>query len=196
MSTRVVKRGRDGAGRLRGRAGQILKADGLMTDAGGFLLGIQVADCVPVLVADTRRQVVAAFHAGWRGTAAGIVEQGIAQMRVEFGSDPNDLVGAVGPSIRACCYRVGDEVRQAFACSVPVRGRAVFHARRGGVPGPCGGKPEADAGRGARSGCGDGAGRVYGMCDEDGERKYFSHRMEHGSTGRMMAAIQGSFVLR
>ena len=90
-----------------------------MTDAGGFLLGIQVADCVPVLVADTRRQVVAAFHAGWRGTAAGIVEQGIAQMRAEFGSVPEDLVGAVGPSIRACCYRVGDEVRQAFHAAFP-----------------------------------------------------------------------------
>ncbi len=72
------------------------EADGLLTDASGVMLGIQVADCVPVLVADTRQRVVGAFHAGWRGTLGGIVELGVARMVEEFGARVEDMVGAVG----------------------------------------------------------------------------------------------------
>ncbi|MFP5206688.1 MAG: polyphenol oxidase family protein, partial [Acidobacteriota bacterium] len=75
------------------------RADGLMTDAPGILLGVQVADCIPVLVADRKRRAVAVFHAGWRGTVKRIVENGIGRMRVEFGSRPADLVAAIGPGV-------------------------------------------------------------------------------------------------
>ncbi len=64
----------------------MLEGDGMMTDLPGVMLGVQTADCVPVLVADVERRAVAAFHAGWRGTVARIVEQGIATMREEYGS--------------------------------------------------------------------------------------------------------------
>jgi len=66
-----------------------LKGDGLMTDEPGVLLGIQTADCIPVLVADRKKRAVAAFHAGWRGTLARIVENGVGRMRLEFGSRPD-----------------------------------------------------------------------------------------------------------
>ncbi|MEO8736902.1 MAG: polyphenol oxidase family protein, partial [Edaphobacter sp.] len=87
----------------------VLEGDGLMTDLPGVMLGVQTADCVPVLVVDLEKRAVAAFHAGWRGTVARIVEQGIRSMREEYGSRPENLVAAVGPSIGACCYSVGEE---------------------------------------------------------------------------------------
>ena len=92
----------------------VLKGDGLMTGEPGVLLGIQTADCIPVLVADRKNRAVAAFHAGWRGTLARIVENGVGRMRVEFGSRPEDLIASVGPGIGRCCYSVGQEVRDQF----------------------------------------------------------------------------------
>lgn len=98
----------------RADAGRVMRADGLMTDDPGVMLGIQTADCVPVLVRDRRTGAVAAFHAGWRGTLKRIVEGGIGKMRLEFGSRPEDLEAAIGPAIGACCYAVGDEVKSEF----------------------------------------------------------------------------------
>jgi YfiH family protein len=113
---RVVERS-DGAleGKLETADGRaVLRADGAMTDVPGVMLAVQTADCVPVLVADVRRRAVAAFHAGWRGTLARIVERGIGRMRLRYGSRPQDLVAAVGPAIGPCCYSVGEEVRFEF----------------------------------------------------------------------------------
>ena len=90
---RVVKEG-DGAleGRLQTAEGKaVLEGDGLITDVPGVLLGVGTADCVPVLVVDVEKRVVGAFHAGWRGTVARIVEQGVAKMEEEYGSRVEDL---------------------------------------------------------------------------------------------------------
>ena len=92
----------------------IPEADGIITDQPGLLLAIQTADCVPVLVVDRVRRVVAGFHAGWRGTVERIVELGVATIRAEFGSEPGDLAAAIGPGIGPCCYTVGDEVLDRF----------------------------------------------------------------------------------
>ena len=108
-STALVIAGPDDAARPQPR-----KGDGLMTDEPGLLLAIQTADCIPVLVADRKRRVVAAFHAGWRGTVKRIVEAGVGRMRLEFGCRPEDLVAAIGPGIGACCYAVGEEVLSSF----------------------------------------------------------------------------------
>lgn len=81
----------------------------------GLLLGIQTADCVPILLADLRRRVVAAVHAGWRGTLARIVAKTLGRMRLEFGTEPRDVIAALGPAIGPCCYEVGPEVAQAFS---------------------------------------------------------------------------------
>src|ERR1700727_352452 len=92
----------------------LLKGDGLMTNEPGVLLGIQTADCIPVLIADRKKRAVAAFHAGWRGTLARIVENGVGRMRLEFASRPEDLIASIGPGIGQCCYAVGEEVQGEF----------------------------------------------------------------------------------
>lgn len=88
--------------------------DGLITDVPGLLLGVQTADCLPVLLADTKRRAVGALHAGWRGTLKRIVAKGVGEMRRQFGSAPADLRAAIGPGIHSCCYHVGEEVREKF----------------------------------------------------------------------------------
>jgi YfiH family protein len=91
-----------------------LKGDGIISTRKDVLLAIQVADCVPVLVADEKRGTVGAFHAGWRGTAKRIVERGVGSMRAIFGSRAEELYAAIGPCIHSCCYAVGDEVIDEF----------------------------------------------------------------------------------
>ena len=88
--------------------------DALIASSPGLWLEIRTADCVPVLIADTRQKVVAAVHAGWRGTAAGITEATVEELLRAFGSQPEDLVAAVGPCIGACCFEVGEEVASHF----------------------------------------------------------------------------------
>lgn len=101
--------------------------DALLTDDAGILLSVRVADCLPILLVDSRRRAVAAVHAGWRGTLARIAEKTVGVMRQIFGSDPRDLRAAIGPGIRACCYEVGDEVVAAF-CGRFAEGEKYFHA--------------------------------------------------------------------
>ncbi len=91
-----------------------LSGDGLITSEPGILLGIKTADCLPVLVVDPHRRAIGAFHAGWRGTARRIVEKGVGEMRKHFGSDPAQLLAAIGPGIGSCCYEIGDEVEREF----------------------------------------------------------------------------------
>jgi len=89
------------------------EADASVAEVPGLLLGIETADCLPVLLIDPQRRAVAAAHAGWRGTAAGVTAQTVAAL-VARGSDPGDLLAALGPGIGPCCYQVGPELRQAF----------------------------------------------------------------------------------
>ncbi|MGA7755382.1 MAG: peptidoglycan editing factor PgeF [Candidatus Sulfotelmatobacter sp.] len=91
-----------------------LTGDGLITATPGLLLAIQTADCLPVLLVDTKRHAVGVFHAGWRGTVQRIVEKGVGEMHRCFGSRPRDLKAAIGPGIQGCCYAVGEEVRIKF----------------------------------------------------------------------------------
>jgi purine-nucleoside/S-methyl-5'-thioadenosine phosphorylase / adenosine deaminase len=91
-----------------------LTGDGIITATPGLLLAIQTADCLPVIVVDTRRHAVGVFHAGWRGTVKRIVGKGVGEMVRCFGSRPRDLKAAIGPGIQGCCYEVGEEVRTKF----------------------------------------------------------------------------------
>jgi len=88
--------------------------DGMITATPGWLLAIQTADCLPVIVVDSRQRAVGVFHAGWRGTVQRIVEKGVGQMIRCFGSRPRDLKATIGPGIHGCCYEVGEEVRTQF----------------------------------------------------------------------------------
>jgi polyphenol oxidase len=105
--------------RLEAAPAEPLRGDALMTQMPGLLLAVQTADCVPVLLADQQRRVIAAIHAGWRGTLARIVAKTVGRMRMEFGCDACDIVAAIGPAIGACCYSVGSEVVQKFAAQFP-----------------------------------------------------------------------------
>jgi YfiH family protein len=90
------------------------QADIIVSDNPAVALAIQSADCVPLLIADRRTGVVAAAHAGWRGMAARVPAVAVEALAREFGSRPADLVAGAGPSIGACCYEVGADVRDAF----------------------------------------------------------------------------------
>jgi YfiH family protein len=89
-------------------------ADIIVSNDPTVAIAIQAADCVPILIADRRTGAVAAAHAGWRGLAAGVPRVAIEALVREFGSRPADLIAAAGPSIGACCYEVGPDVRRRF----------------------------------------------------------------------------------
>jgi YfiH family protein len=89
------------------------EADAAVAVQPGLVLGIQTADCLPLLLVDPQRGFLAAAHAGWRGTAAGVTRQAVREL-VARGSRPRDIVAALGPGIGPCCYEVGEELREAF----------------------------------------------------------------------------------
>jgi YfiH family protein len=103
-----------------------LTGDGLITATPGLLLAIQTADCLPVVLVDTKRRAVGVFHAGWRGTVQRIVEKGVGEMYRHFGTRPRDLKAAIGPGIQGCCYEVGEEVRVRFESQFEY-GASLFH---------------------------------------------------------------------
>ena len=100
-----------------GRTGVLGEADALLENSPGAVVAVKTADCIPVLLADERHRAVAAVHAGWRGTAAGVVGRAIEAMACEFATEPADLRAAIGPGIGKCCYEVGPEVAERFGLS-------------------------------------------------------------------------------
>jgi YfiH family protein len=92
--------------------------DALVTDRPGEVLGAFAADCIPMLFADSVRRVVGAAHAGWRGTVGGVAVNTVNTMRDRFGSKPEDIRAALGPSIGPCCFEVGDEVVAEFTRAI------------------------------------------------------------------------------
>jgi YfiH family protein len=155
-------------------------ADGLVTADTGLVLVVLTADCAPVLLADPAARVVGAVHAGWRGLAGGVVEAGVAAM-AELGADPGAVVGLVGPAVGGCCYEVGPEVREAVGGRYP----AALATTRDGRPGL---DPAAGAAQ-ALERAGIGQVRMAGECTVDLEQRFFSHRRDHGRTGRQAGVI-------
>jgi YfiH family protein len=98
----------------RHETGEKPEADAIVSNLSGKILSVQVADCVPIVVADAQGRAVAAVHAGWRGTCAGVARVAVDAMTREFGADPQDLIAAIGPSIGPCCYTVGENVLERF----------------------------------------------------------------------------------
>jgi YfiH family protein len=99
---------------VRGMEPSPADADIIVARGEGVAVAVQAADCVPLLLADRRTGAVAAAHAGWRGLAAGVPPAAVAALAREFGSRADDLIAALGPSIGACCYQVGEDVRRRF----------------------------------------------------------------------------------
>jgi hypothetical protein len=186
------------------------KGDGLITDEPGLLLGVQTADCIPVLVADRKRRAVGAFHAGWRGTVKRIVETGVGRMRLEFGCRPEDLVAAIGPGIGQCCYAVGEEVLSEFESqfvyarelfrdvydsdAVRMKYPMLFLTQRAPGHSPIGPSLHVDlieANRRQLVACGVAAEsiQIVGGCTQCQPDLFYSHRGSCGHAGRMMAVI-------
>jgi YfiH family protein len=97
-----------------GRSGELGRGDALLENTPGSVVAVKTADCIPILLVDERRRAVAAVHAGWRGTAAGIAGRALEAMVGRFGSNPADIHAAIGPGIGKCCYEVGPEVAEQF----------------------------------------------------------------------------------
>jgi hypothetical protein len=186
--------------------------DGLMTAEAGILLTIRIADCLPVLLVDTRRRVIAAVHAGWRGALDRIIEKAVGDLRQVFGCDPSHMIAALGPSIRACCYEVGEEVVEAFHGRFAHADRffQMLAQRPGMAPHhdsipflsayPPGHAPEhlpiarldlvAVAGfQLASAGVKPAHVLVADLCTACRTDLFFSHRREGGRTGRQMAVV-------
>lgn len=150
------------------------EADGHVTARPGVLLTVTTADCVPVFVANPVRRVVGLLHAGWRGVAAGVVEEGIGVMHASFGSSPGDLSVHLGPAICGGCYEVGPEVFGALGLGTPAA-HGSLDLRR------------VIRRRATASGVGPGRVGVSAECTLCGDGRYFSHR--RGDIGRQRAFI-------
>jgi YfiH family protein len=159
---------------------QECEADASVTREPDVASVVLTADCMPLLFCHRQERVVAAAHAGWRGMAAGVIEATIAAMA----ADPRDTLVWMGPAIGSSAFEVGDEVKAAFCRHDP----SAAEAFRPGVPG----KWWADLYLLARQRLvRAGVPAIYGggFCTFSDSRRFFSHRRDHGATGRM-----GSFI--
>lgn len=163
-----------------------LESDGIITNQRGVMIGVCMADCVPVLLLDPVKGAVAALHAGWKGTAGGIAGKGVEALVSLFGSDPHHILAAVGPGIGPCCYEVDKPVIDAFKGQGGVSelfatakgdgkwqldlSQANVHQLRGT------GIPAANIETAALCVC----------CEHD---TFFSYRRDGGDTGRQMGFI-------
>lgn len=177
-----------------------VEADGAITAEPGLACTVLVADCLPILLTDTAGRRVAAIHAGWRGLAAGVVEQAVArflapaldgQAQAAINIEASELLAWLGPCIGPSVFEVGGEVREAFV-RVDAGARQCFEPRGGG-------KYLADLQALARQRLGRlGVTRIHGndgsaqWCTVTQEQRYYSHRRDQrrlGGCGRMAACI-------
>ncbi|MBR7184482.1 MAG: peptidoglycan editing factor PgeF [Clostridia bacterium] len=160
--------------------------DGYVTTSRGVTVGVKTADCVPILLADETAGIIAALHAGWRGTAAGIAREGVRKM-VALGAHPSRIKAAIGPAIGPCCYAVGEDFLAAVS-AFPCADLCLPHITRRA------GQNFADLSamntdillaEGLLPAQIDTAG-LCTCCDTE---HFYSHRASHGLRGTMMAVI-------
>jgi purine-nucleoside/S-methyl-5'-thioadenosine phosphorylase / adenosine deaminase len=189
---------------------QPLVGDGLITTRTNLLLAIQTADCLPVILVDTKRRAVGIFHAGWRGTLKRIVEKGVGEMSRHFGTQARDLKAAIGPGIQGCCYTVGEEVRAKFESqfayaamlfrevkeSDPVREKYPLLFLTARAPGHSElpkniflDLVEANRQQLLAAGVPKKSVEAVPLCTNCHPELLFSYRAERGKTGRMMAVV-------
>lgn len=165
---------------------QKLEADGIITNQPGVMIGVCVADCVPVLLLDPVKGVVAALHAGWKGTAAGICRKGVDAFIGLFDSNPQDILAAVGPAIGPCCYEVDTPVAEAFRKAgaawdevSTIKDVARWQLDLAG----------ANALQLALAGIPERNIETAGQCVSCAPELFFSYRRDKGETGRQMGFI-------
>ncbi len=161
------------------------EGDALVSDSPGVSIGVRTADCVPILLLDSKTHAVAAVHAGWRGTAAQIVMKTISRLTADFGSVPSDLHAAIGPSIRECCYQVGPEVAREFV--------SYFPEWTGEISTRTIDLPETNRRQMLSAGLPDSQIFDSSLCTACTIDRLFSYRCEPANPGRMIAAISRLF---
>ena len=158
--------------------------DAVITKEKGVLIGVQAADCVPVLIHEREKCVVGAVHAGWRGTAAGILKKAIGAIVDRYSGDGRNIIVAIGPSIKACCYAVDHEVVDAV---VKATGEGRYYSKKGE-------KyyldlPAANRGQALSLGVPEGNIWVSADCTFCSPDRFFSYRYLKGSAGRQAGFI-------
>lgn len=163
------------------------EADGLVTDIPGIALVVFGADCLPILFYDPVRRVIAAVHAGWRGTASGIADRAVEKMAF-YGCDPAHILAAIGPGISRCCFETHEDVPNAMTAALGVQATPYIEPIEGG-------KFRVDlkginALRLERSGLLPEHIAIAGDCTMCLPEKYWSHRATGGVRGSQAAVIQ------
>ncbi len=161
--------------------------DGMITNVKNICLGVQVADCVPILLYDPVRQVIAALHAGWKGTLRKIVTETVVKMVQHYDSKAENMLAALGPSNGPCCYEVGDDVvREARTALGNLKdiikpaatpGKHIFDQWTANI------RQLKDAGVKEENI------ENSGVCCQCNNTLFYSSRADQGHTGRFMAGI-------
>ncbi len=165
---------------------QRVECDGIITNQPGVMIAVGVADCLPILLLDPVKRVIAALHAGWKGTAANIAAKGVASMEKLFGSERGDILAALGPAIGPCCYEVDGPVRQGFA------GSGVEWEECAALAGAERWKLDLVAANRRQllaAGVGEGNMESAGHCVCCSSDWFFSYRRDEGETGRQAGFI-------
>ncbi len=165
------------------------RADALVSDMPGTLIGVKTADCVPVLIGDPKTRAFAAVHAGWRGTVQSIAAKTVAKLQKIYNSDPNDLICAIGPAASGKNYEIGEDVIAAFAEKFTVSGKYFTATREGHAL-----VDLHAANRDQLTESGVKLSNIYTapFCTMDCPDLFFSYRLEkrkYGKTGRLLSVI-------
>ncbi len=170
------------------------KFDSLVSNLDHILVAVKTADCVPVLISDAKNKAYAAVHAGWRGTVRSIVRKTVEVMQETYGTEPRDLICAVGPAAGCENYEVGDDVIEAFAENFEDSAKYFTATREGHalVDLPLVNKDQL-------IGLGVPPGNIFKapFCTMERTDLFFSYRIEkkrYGKTGRLMSVIGASLT--
>jgi polyphenol oxidase len=170
---RVARVGAPDTGRI------VPNTDGLVTGTPGVALLLRFADCQPIVLYDPTHHALGLVHAGWRGVAQGVARRAVEAMRQAFGTRPKDLMAGLGPAIGPCCYVVGDEVAAAMGYALPKWKEAMQSIGEGQWHLDL---PAANAQQLAAAGVRQiEVAQICTACHVD---EFYSHRAEHGKTGR------------
>jgi YfiH family protein len=164
--------------------GDLVKADGLITDNPAVTLFMRFADCVPILLYDPGRPAVGLVHAGWLGTVRRAATAAVQAMGAAFGTVPERIMAAVGPSIGPDHYEVGNDVVEQMREALGMEADAHLHARDGRIH-----LDLWSANRALLESEGVGRIEVAGVCTACNLEDWYSHRAEHGRTGRFGGLI-------